>query len=184
MHDLTTDQALAEFIAMTDSYWQRVAEERAQQAHRQPYTRAALLRTWAGSPYYHQAARQISRAAHAGLAYTLTADQWGQTLAYFDGACAYCGTWYELQTMEHWRAHSRGGGFVAGNIIPACSLCNLSRRDRDPWSWAFDGAGQSKVTDGALVKIAQWAASSCANAGGDLRTRHKTGRAQEDLTHA
>ena len=179
-----TDHELAEFLTVAEALYRQWKQANLPQAQGQPYTRAALLRTWNGNPYYHQAAQQISRAAHAGLAYTLTADQWGQTLAYFGGACAYCGAWYELQTLEHWRAHSRGGGFVAGNIIPACSLCNLSRGDRDPWSWACYGAGQSKVKDGALVKIAQWLASSCAIAGGDLRTRHKTGRAQEDLTHA
>lgn len=169
--DAVTDQDLAEFIALTDSLWRRVAEAH---DHSQPYTRAALLRTWAGSPYYHQAAQQISRAARAGRPYTLTAYQWGQTLAYFGGACAYCGAWHELQTLEHWRAHSRGGGFVASNIIPACSLCNLSRHDRDPWLWASFGAGQRRVKDGALARIAQWAASSCAIAGADLEPRHKT----------
>jgi len=173
---MTQDQWLAEFLALTDAHWRRWASEHAQPG--QPYTRRQLLRTWAGSPYYHQAAGQIGRALRAGLPYTLTADQWGQTLAYFGGACAYCGTWYELQTLEHWRAHSQGGGFVAGNIIPACRACNLSRRNRDPWLWAIYGAGQGKVTDSALSKIAQWAAetapaASCAIAGGDLRTRAK-----------
>lgn len=155
---MTQDQWLAEFLTLTDAHWRRWASEHARPG--QPYTRRQLLRTWAGSPYYHQAARQIGRALRAGLPYTLTADQWGQTLAYFGGACAYCGTWYELQTLEHWRAHSQGGGFVAGNIIPACLRCNQSRRDRDPWLWAFHGAGQGKVTDGALVRIAQWAAET------------------------
>lgn len=146
---------LTELIAQTDALWQEWARQNAPQG--QPFTRAALLRTWAGSPYYHQAARQIGRAAHAGLPYTLTADQWGQTLAYFGGACAYCGTWHELQTLEHWHAHKNGGGFVADNIIPACLRCNQSRRDRNPWLWAIHGAGKGKVKDGALVRIDQWA---------------------------
>lgn len=54
----------------------------------------------------------------------LTADQWLETLTYFNHACAYClRTDIEI-TMDHLVPRSKGGLHTAANVIPACRSCN------------------------------------------------------------
>lgn len=80
--------------------------------------------------------RQISRmyvarrrARERNLAATFTKEQWRVIVAEFEGLCAYCQKQPGPQ-MEHIVAVTRGGGFVAGNIIPACETCNKTKAAR------------------------------------------------------
>jgi 5-methylcytosine-specific restriction endonuclease McrA len=77
----------------------------------------------------HAMARRRSR--ELSLPATLTQDEWQKTLAVFGGRCAYCDT---DGTM--WRDHfipiTMGGGYEAGNILPACPSCNRRKWQHSP----------------------------------------------------
>lgn len=51
----------------------------------------------------------------------------------FEGKCAYCDN--EARTWDHVIPVSKGGATVEGNIIPACTPCNSSKRDSDIDDW-------------------------------------------------
>ena len=53
---------------------------------------------------------------------------------YFENKCAYCGEKRDLQ-IEHFWPISKGGAHSLSNIIPACSRCNYSKRDKNPKEW-------------------------------------------------
>lgn len=52
----------------------------------------------------------------------------------FYNRCAYCGTDASLQ-MDHFLPIASGGPDVLSNLIPACSSCNTSKQDKDPYTW-------------------------------------------------
>ena len=56
---------------------------------------------------------------------------WLQAVAYFEGACAYCGSTRHPLTADHLLARSRGGGDVPSNIVPACEACNQAKGTMD-----------------------------------------------------
>jgi NMD protein affecting ribosome stability and mRNA decay len=63
-----------------------------------------------------------------GLPRTLTLKEWNSILEKYNYSCAYCGRNDEPLTQEHWIPSSRGGGYTAQNIVPACSRCNSRKR--------------------------------------------------------
>ena len=92
------------------------------------------------------------RARLARLPATLTEAQWQAALNYFDNCCAYCGVSGVPLAQEHVIPLSGGGGYVAGNIVPACRRCNGSKRDRSLEDWAA-GCGAAVIQDGAPENI-------------------------------
>jgi 5-methylcytosine-specific restriction endonuclease McrA len=58
-----------------------------------------------------------------------TRADWLALIDAFDKSCAYCGEETKL-TLEHLTPLSRGGKTEVGNIVPACSPCNSSKRAR------------------------------------------------------
>lgn len=77
---------------------------------------------------------QRSRAKEAGVPHTLTGKEWQKTLDYFGYKCAYCGASGRM-TQDHFIPLSKGGGYTAGNIVPACFSCNSAKNDNDPRQW-------------------------------------------------
>lgn len=63
-----------------------------------------------------------------------TVDDWNCALEYFNNSCAYCGASGNM-TKEHFVPVAKNGIFSKDNIIPACSFCNSSKRDRDFKTW-------------------------------------------------
>jgi 5-methylcytosine-specific restriction endonuclease McrA len=53
-------------------------------------------------------------------------DAWGH-------GCAYCGA--AADTLDHVRPVARGGLTVPGNLVPACSPCNLRKGHADALDW-------------------------------------------------
>jgi 5-methylcytosine-specific restriction endonuclease McrA len=47
--------------------------------------------------------------------------------------CAYCGA--IADTLDHVRPIARGGATARGNLVPACSACNLSKGHADAMEW-------------------------------------------------
>lgn len=61
----------------------------------------------------------------------ITAEWWDGQLLSYEGRCAYqhCTSEKKL-TIEHVMPMARGGRHSADNIVPACTACNYSKRDR------------------------------------------------------
>jgi len=80
-------------------------------------------------------ARAVRRSRKEALSTTLTAEEWKAALAIFGHRCAYCGCEHARFHKDHVTPVSKGGGFEAGNIVPACSTCNKSKNkyDVEPW---------------------------------------------------
>ena len=76
---------------------------------------------------------------------TLTDAEWHSALAYFEYRCAYCGAADRLQ-QEHFIPLSKGGGYTASNIVPACPRCNFSKHDKMPEEWCDSDAYRRIVT--------------------------------------
>lgn len=55
--------------------------------------------------------------------------------AFFDHTCAYCGG--SVQRWDHLIPVSMGGDTVLGNMVPACSKCDDSKRGLAYDAWAF-----------------------------------------------
>ena len=65
---------------------------------------------------------------------TLTTNQWQHAQSYFNHGCAYCGSVTSLE-QDHFWPLSRGGGYTATNIIPACRSCNASKSNKPFEEW-------------------------------------------------
>lgn len=75
-------------------------------------------------------ARRNSRMRN--LPATLTEEEWQTTLSIFGHSCAYCGTKSCNLHQEHFIPVVMGGGYEAGNILPACPACNHAKKDKSP----------------------------------------------------
>lgn len=64
-----------------------------------------------------------------GLPDTLTVEQWHAILEAYSHACAYCGITGVAFHREHKVPASKGGGYTAENIVPACPTCNLRKKE-------------------------------------------------------
>lgn len=72
----------------------------------------------------HVLARQRRVARERELPSTLTRQEWEEIKDQFKHRCAYCGEHFEHLTQDHAIPLSRGGGYTADNIVPACPSCN------------------------------------------------------------
>lgn len=80
----------------------------------------------------------LHRARKRALLADFTKDQWETCLEYFHNCCAYCGAQQSLfHTIEreHYLSVKLGGGYTAGNILPACRICNASKAGRPAQEW-------------------------------------------------
>jgi len=73
--------------------------------------------------------KQRHRSRRRSQLATLTPTEWSELLIQFDYCCAYCGKSDDALQMEHIIPSSRGGPFTKENIVPACPLCNLRKKD-------------------------------------------------------
>lgn len=63
---------------------------------------------------------------------TLTQKEWKDILEKHDHRCAYCNRQMQRLTKDHVLPASRGGGYTAENIVPACGSCNSRKHDKTP----------------------------------------------------
>ena len=59
---------------------------------------------------------------------------WEDIKACYNYRCAYCGEKTDL-TKDHLSPVSRGGKDAMYNIVPACTKCNSSKKDRNVLDW-------------------------------------------------
>lgn len=117
-------------------HWREHPEDRA--AHKRQWDRACWWLRYAVNPdlrLYHRE-KSKRRKAHARgqtptqisvSALRLRFDQFGN-------CCAYCGGAGDME-IEHIKPISKGGLHDIGNIVPACSRCNTSKKDKEMESW-------------------------------------------------
>ncbi|MBN2048708.1 MAG: HNH endonuclease [Anaerolineaceae bacterium] len=74
---------------------------------------------------------QNYRAREAGLPADLTIEEWLETIADYNGLCAYCQQ-RPYEHLEHFIPIDAGGGTTVGNCVPACGKCNYSKGSSDP----------------------------------------------------
>lgn len=94
------------------------------------------------------AASQRRRARLLAADATFTEQQWLKCLEHFNHRCAYCGqsqeTCHVLQ-REHVIPLLEGGGYMAGNIVPACKSCNSSKRNTPVHEWLVRKFGDQEA---------------------------------------
>ena len=75
--------------------------------------------------WVRQTARRTAR--KNSLPSTLTRQEWEQIKSKFGNRCVYC--WKEFRNLaqDHVIPVSRGGGYTADNIVPACKSCNSKK---------------------------------------------------------
>ena len=63
----------------------------------------------------------------------LTTDVVRRVFARFHGRCVYCGG--VGTAIDHFNPISRGGTNAEENLVLACTPCNSSKRDSEPFAW-------------------------------------------------
>ncbi len=103
-------------------------------ARHKEYTLANPEKVAARHKKYRLANPEISRRHNQrykmrkrGLASTLTIAEWQKIVDDHFGRCCYCGVKSDSLTQDHVVPVSKGGGYTAENIIPACPSCNSSK---------------------------------------------------------
>lgn len=72
----------------------------------------------------------------------------------FGNCCAYCGQAGEME-IEHVIPISKDGPHDIGNIVPACSRCNTSKRSHDMETWYRSQSFFSELRLHRIRKITQ-----------------------------
>ena len=101
---------------------------------RHPEKVAAGKIAWAkNNPEQCRILRNRRRSRSASLPATFTTDQWEACLADHNYQCAYCGVdmiFAGHLAQDHCVPVVHGGGYVIGNIIPACQPCNSRKSSK------------------------------------------------------
>lgn len=90
------------------------------------------------------------RAKIRELPSTMTPESWNKALNYFGNKCCYCGKQLPL-SQEHFIPVTKGGSYSEDNIIPACTSCNTSKRDRLFSDWYPKYKYYSKHREQAII---------------------------------
>ena len=88
----------------------------------------------------HKMASSRRRTKRKSLPATLSHSEWNAILVQYNHSCAYCGkhdTEVGALAKEHVMPLSRGGGFTALNIVPACKSCNAKKGAKTPEEVGF-----------------------------------------------
>lgn len=91
------------------------------------------------------------RARKKNLPDTLTENQLDGVLEFFDYKCCICDDKYEH--MDHFiPLKVEKAGTTLENIVPMCSKCNISKRDRNPFEWIKTKPKQERERFNSLVE--------------------------------
>lgn len=96
------------------------------------------------------------RSLKRNLPDTFTLKQWNFCKKYFGHSCAYCGKPSKKLHQEHFIAVKNGGGYTVSNIIPACQKCNVSKLDRNFFSWYPAQPFYSKLREKRILKYLKY----------------------------
>jgi len=70
--------------------------------------------------------QQRYRARCIGLPDELKLVDWLKTCEYFQDLCAYCQE-RDVEALDHFIPLIHGGGTIAANVVPACTICNRKK---------------------------------------------------------
>jgi hypothetical protein len=96
--------------------------------------------------------KKLREARKRKLLNDLTAKQWEQIKAAFGDACCYCGQAKQL-TIEHFIPLDRFGEMTINNVLPACSSCNSSKKNKDFFSWYPNHKHYDKHRERKILKF-------------------------------
>jgi hypothetical protein len=119
-----------------ESFRATQAKFRAKQADdpaSKPARRADARARYAENPEPLRLKSQNRRALEFGAGGRLTAAEWSEILAVFDGRCGYCLERSDSLEKDHVIALTRGGTNDASNIVPACRACNARKKNHAVW---------------------------------------------------
>ena len=112
------------------AYWEKVKREARKHRWKLRYLTDERLRL-----YTRAKSRERKARLRGGLSEHLKPSDISSHFDAFGHSCAYCGdTEADLQ-IEHFYPVSKGGPHCKSNIIPACSSCNYSKFNHDPFLW-------------------------------------------------
>lgn len=81
-------------------------------------------------PEWVNEVKRKRRNFNKGVPVTLTKQEWQDILLRFNHSCAYCGKHDVELVRDHAIPLSRGGGYTADNIVPACRSCNSRKHNK------------------------------------------------------
>jgi 5-methylcytosine-specific restriction endonuclease McrA len=113
------------------THWQPLIEDHKERREASLERREEFRKQWEATRHVRILDNQLRRARKAGVAATLTLEQWEATLHYFQWKCAYCRL-RPYDAMEHFLSITVGGGTTATNCIPACHSCNNKKHNYPP----------------------------------------------------
>ncbi len=91
---------------------------------------------------FQNAKRRSRKIANGGRGFNKF--QWQDLLARCDGFCAYCRV-RKANSIDHFIPLSKGGLHDFCNIVPACRMCNSTKRDNDPREWIVSTYGETAL---------------------------------------
>lgn len=88
---------------------------------------------------------QQRRARQKQLETTLTEEEWQKILDDHFHCCHYCGRKSDSLQQEHKIPVSKGGGYTAQNIVPACKKCNNEKYNKNYKKFAKNGVNRLQM---------------------------------------
>lgn len=117
-------------------YWAENPEAKAE--HDRQWAQASWWLTYQTRPdlrlYHREKSRRRKARDRGATAVQVSATAIRQRFNEFGNSCAYCGVQGDME-IEHVVATSKGGAHDIGNIVPACSRCNTSKRTTEMECW-------------------------------------------------
>lgn len=137
----TSDMGHAKYLKRTKLAPEIYAEQMRDRRAKKPEQYRAALIAWKNANKdkvrIHDAnKRHRRRAALNASGATLSASDWAAIVSFSKGQCFYCGMAFSKPTMDHFLAISKGGQHSADNVVPACSMCNSKKNNRDAFQFA------------------------------------------------
>lgn len=123
------DRAKAWYDAHNDEAFREKERQRARQAYATDEKRREYQRRYQReNAERHRQYVHVSRARRRGApGEGVTAAQWKELVAQYNGRCAYCGVEAKM-TIDHRISLFRGGRHELANLLPACKPCNSRKR--------------------------------------------------------
>lgn len=115
-------------LAKNREWYYANQKERLDQIRKYQRNNPELRRAWG------RQAQHLRRARMYGSDYEpLTIAQVHQHMENLGGRCIYCEGPFEH--VDHFMPLALGGRHALDNLVPSCSKCNLSKKDKDPSEW-------------------------------------------------
>ena len=117
-------------------HWREHPKDRAE--HRRQWAQARWWLRYAITPdlrlYHREKSKRRKAQARGQTPVQIPVAALRQRFNEFGNCCAYCGASGDME-IEHVDPINNGGPHDIGNIVPACSTCNTSKKEKEMESW-------------------------------------------------